>query len=150
MKNILKEEHKAIGGLYFLTTNYLMALILTLSLQYSWLSQSVAIADNLAYIAAVNTNITYYLNNSSYQDSHNPSITVQSDRSIYNPLNDFNNMIQSCGIAKDINGNTSFSSDCHVIYNPATRSTRIQFAPFDTILGITVTPHEQQAIIEDY
>jgi len=149
MKKLLQEEHGGIGGLYFFIVNYAMAVILIIALRLSWTSQAVAMADNLAYIAAINTNISYYMANYPTQNQvHNPNILCQ-DGSTYSPLTDFNNMLAMSGF-KRADGTNATSSDCNIIYNAVDNSVRIQFGEIDTILGIKIKPHEQQTVIEYY
>lgn len=144
MKEIMLQEHKGIGGLYFLTTNLICAVIMSLSLQLSWSSQVVAIADNLAYIACINTTVHNYIGHVDSYDEINPSINVIATNSTYRTLDDFNRMINSAGIS------TSDSARCRVVWDDHSHQTRIQFSSFDTILGQKVKPHEQYSVIEDY
>lgn len=144
MKKIMTEEHSGMGGLYFLITNFVCAVIMTLSLQLSWQSQVISMADNLAYIACINTTIHNYIGNKDSYDAINPSIYVAARDGNYSPLADFNNMITSSGIA------TTSSPKCRVVWDKDEKRTRILFESFSTILGSKVTPHEQDATIEDF
>lgn len=142
INNILNEEHKGFGGIYFLIINYLFAVIMSLCLQVSWQSQVVAIADNLAYIAATNTLVKSYVSNSSSYDSINPVIVTPNGT--YSPKSDFNQMLNTAGLS------AGQVSRCRVIYDANKHKVRIQFGGFNTILGVRCTPHEQDTVIEAY
>lgn len=137
---LLKQEHRAIGGLYFLTTNIICAVILIVILQLSWNSQVVAMSDNLAYITSINTTVHSYLSNLAAYESINPSIPVKKTGGFYSPLDDFNRMIQEAGIS---NG----ASSCEVKWDG--RRTYIQIGELETSLGTKITPHRQESIIEN-
>ena len=138
--NLLKQEHRAIGGLYFLTTNILCALILITVLQLSWNSQVVAMADNLAYITSINTSVHSYLANLQPYSTTNPSIPIKKTGGYYNPKDDFNRMIRQAGIS---NG----ASTCEVKWDG--RKTYVQMGELETSLGTKITPHRQESIIEN-
>lgn len=142
LKNALTSKHSGYGGLYFVTTNIICAFILTISLQMSWMSQAVAMADNLSYIVAINTTVHNYISNvPSYTNVVNPSVPIRTGGN-YLPLNDFNKMLQQTGLS------TSGTSSCTVSWNG--RATTVQMESFRTILGTYVKPHKQNAVIENY
>lgn len=142
LREILKEEHAAVGGLYFITTNVICAFILSLTLQLSWTSQVVAMSDNLAYIVAINTAVHSYINKDPAYTLTNPSISIKATNSIYSPLNDFNNMLSDSGLG------ISSVQECVVEWTGTKVS--VQFGEFTTILNIKVRPHIQNAVIETY
>ena len=141
MKKVLNQEHIGLGGLYFVLTNILCAIIMVISLQLSWDSQAVAMSDNLAYIVSINSTVHSYVGNVDPFNSTNPSISMRSGGT-YSPLNDFNRMIRQSGIS------TSGSSVCTVKWDG--HRTYIQMGEFTTSLGTKVRPHRQESVIENY
>lgn len=141
MPKIFLQQHKGIGGLYFTFTSIISAVIMTLSLQLSWDSQAVAIADNLAYIASVNTTVNSYIANVPAYDSVNPSIPLKSGGN-YEPLRDFNEMIVNAGISP------TGASVCDVKWTGS--GAYIKMGEFETTLGTKVRPHQQESVIESY
>lgn len=136
----LKEKHKGIGGLYFITTNIICSFIMVIALQLSWNSQVVAMADNLLYIASINHTVNNYIANTEPYDEQTYYPSENSDT--YNPLNDFNNMLKSAGLSKD------GASECKVKWTGT--KTYIQVSKFTTSLGTEVRPHQQESTIENY
>lgn len=141
MRNLLKSQHKGIGGLYFITVNIICSLIMVIALKLSWDSQAVAMADNLAYIASINTTVHSYIGNLGQYQLTNPSIPIKSGGT-YNPLADFNEMLKKSGIS------ASGTTSCEVVWTG--NKTYIQFGEFTTSLSTKVRPHRQESVIEDY
>lgn len=141
MKKLMLEEHNGVGGLFFVTTNIICAFIMTISLQLSWMSQAVAMSDNLAYIVSINSTVHNYVGNIPAYDKTNPAIPVKSTGKTYNPLSDFNNMLSQAGIAR------KGSSTAKVVWTG--KATYVQFSEFETVLGSKVRPHQQESIIEN-
>ena len=139
--NFLYNEHKGIGGLYFLIVNLICAITMLTSLQLSWDSQVVAVSSNLSYIVSINTTVHSYIANVPAFDNVNPSIPIRSGGS-YIPLNDFNTMLLQSGISKDGAG------ICRVVWDGS--SARVQIGEFTTSLGSKIRPHEQKSAIENY
>lgn len=144
IRNRLSEIHSGYGGIFFMIVNFLCSVIMFYILRLSWDSQVIAISDNLAYIASVNTTVFNYTANKDSYVATNPSIYVRSDGTLYQPLADFNNMIHSVGIA------TSSCSQCTVVWDKSKGQTKLQFSSFDTILSTRVTPHQTDTVIEQY
>lgn len=139
--HIFNQNHKGVGGLYFVTTSIICSMIMTISLQLSWDSQVVSMADNLAYITSINTTVSSYVNKMDPYEVTNPVIYLNSGGT-YEPLKDFNQMLKDSGIS------TEGSSYCQVKWTG--RKTYIQFGPFKTSLNTEVAPHRQESIIENY
>lgn len=140
MKNIFLSKHKGAGGLYFITVNIICSMIMLICLKLSWSSQVVAMADNLAYIASVNTTVTSYVSNVNSFTSTNPNIPNKKG-GYYNPLNDFNTMLKESGLSQ------TGTATCEVTWTG--NKTYIQFGEFETSLGTIVRPHRQESIIEN-
>lgn len=140
MPNFLKQEHEGAGGMFFLTVSFACYIIMMWCLRLSWTSQAVAIADNLAYMTTINTTVHNYVEHKGSYNTTNPVINLRNGGS-FNPLEDFNNMTSSIGIAK------TKATECKVVWNG--RQTSIQFGEFKTSLGITIRPHKQQSVIEN-
>ena len=141
MKRALNDEHRGYGGLYFVLTNIICAVITVISLRLSWTSQAVAMADNMAYIVSINTTVYNYINKEDPYTKVNPTLS-KLDGTKYNPLNDFNQMARAAGVS------TSNASTCTVTWD--SHRTRIQIGQFDTILNVRVRPHNQESVIENY
>lgn len=141
MKKILNQDHKGIGGLYFIMTNIICAMIMVIALQLSWDSQAVAMADNLAYITSINTTVHSYIGNVPSFNRTNPTITTRNGGS-YSPLNDFNKMLRDSGISR------TGASICTVRWTGS--KTYIQIGEFETSLGTKVRPHQQESTVENY
>lgn len=140
INNLFSKEHSGMGGLYFITTNTICAVLMLTALQLSWNSEAVAMADNIAYIASINCTVNSYITETPAFTSTNPSIK-KSKGGNYNPLQDFNTMLQEVGLS------SSGSDSCDVSWDG--RGTQIQFSEFETSLGTKVRPHRQESIIED-
>lgn len=135
--NFLKQKHNGFGGLYFLIVSFILSSILILCFRTSWASQVVAMSDNLAYIATINTAVHCFTENL----GHYEGIDTGNGIGNYSPLNDFNQMLGNARIA------VTFPDECNVIWDGKTAT--IQFGAFKTFLNLTVRPHEQQAVIEE-
>ena len=141
IKTIFNQKHKGIGGLYFMTTNIICALIMVIALQLSWDSQAVSMADNLSYIVSINTTVHSYVGNIPAFEKTNPTIAIKNGGN-YNPLADFNKMIKQSGISA--NG----ASQCKVKWTGS--KAYVQIGSFKTSLGTEVRPHQQESVIENY
>lgn len=139
--NKLKEEHNAMGGLYFISVNILMAFILVISLHLSWSSQAVSMADNLSYLVSINCTVHNYVGKQPAYNKTNPVISKQGSGN-YNPLADFNKMASDAGIAKEPASEIKVSWDG--------KRTTVQVGSFKTSLGDNVRPHVQNSTIENY
>lgn len=142
LSSVLFEEHSGVGGLYFVTTNMICAFILTITLQLSWTSQVVAMADNFAYITSLNTAAYSYVGGEPAYTTTNPAIYIDSADTYYRPLSDFNKMLADSGIR------TSPVTTCLVTWDG--RRATVEFGEFNTILNVNVRSHRQEAIIETY
>lgn len=141
-KNTLNHEHSGIGGLYFLVTSALCAMIVFTVVSLSWSSQVIAMADNFGHIVALNTTVYNYVGKEApHTVRTNPKIPIKSTGGLYDPLADFNKMIRDAGIA------TTNSTKVEVIWT-GTKS-YLQFGSFKTTLGDVITPHRQQSAIEN-
>lgn len=140
MKKIFLQDQKGVGGLFFIFTSIAGALIMTVSLNLSWSSQAVAMADNLSYIVSINTAVHSYTSREEPFYGTNPVIK-RTDGSFYSPLDDFNSMIISLGIASEP------ASSVFVEWDG--KESFVQVGSFKTKLGNTVTPHRQSSAIED-
>lgn len=137
----LGKQHKGVGGLYFIFSNIVAAVIMTTSLQLSWDSQVVAMADNLSYITSINTSAYSYISNVAPFNLANPSIPTKSGGT-YKPLDDFNTMLEYAGISADGASSVRVTWDG----NKAT----VQFGAVETTIGTTIYPHQQESNIESY
>lgn len=140
-KFILNEEHKAIGGLYFVSVNILMSFILVICLHLSWSSSAIAMADNLAYVVSINCTVHNYVSNEAPYTRTNPSIKINKGGT-YNPLYEFNKMASDSGIMKIPATKIEVKWDG--------KQTQIQVDGFETVLGDMITPHVQNSTIENY
>lgn len=140
--NFLKQKHNGFGGVYFLIVSFILSSILILCFRTSWASQVVAMSDNLAYIATINTAVHCFTENLGRYEG----IDTGSGIGNYSPLNDFNQMLENAGI---VEGN-KFPNECRVIWDDQSKTATIQFGKFKTFLNLEVRPHEQQAVIEEY
>lgn len=134
MKKVLKEEHRGFGGLYFTFTAIISAIIMSYSIQLSWTSNVVSMADNFAYISTYNAAAYMYKNQApamSYTTSISPT------------LDSFNKMLSDAGIGSG--SNTVVIS--WTGYGSPTEQLRLDFSSFKTKIGPDVKPHSQSVII---
>lgn len=144
IKSIFNQEHKGIGGLYFLITNIICAVIMVIALQLSWDSQAVAMADNLAHIVSINTTVHCYTSNAPAfkEEIKKPDSSILTKYGVnYSPLDDFNKMIKQSGIS------STGASECEVTWTG--NRAYVQMGPFKTSLGTKVRPHQQESVIEN-
>lgn len=138
--NIFKEEHHGAGGLYFIVTNIICALITTMVMALSFDSQVIAMADNLAYIVSINTSVYNYLSQENNYEKSNPSIE-KGDGMYYYPLNDFNSMLKSTGLTNSNNAVSTVTVTWDGTYST------LQFGSFKNMMGRDITPHKQTSTI---
>ncbi len=136
----MKTEHSGIGGLYFILSSFICACISMFILNISFSSQVIAMADNLAYITAINSASYSYLADEPDYTSTNPSIVLD-DGTIYNPLNDFNRMLENTGVAR------TTCTSVVVTWDADAETCKVQFGSFENNLGSVITPHSQESHI---
>ena len=144
MKKLLLSEHEGYGGMYFIISAIVCALLMTFSLRLSWESQAIAICDNFEKIVALNTSTNCYLSNYSDFNEINPIISNVKDGRTYSPLNDFNDMIYNAGISD------TGANKITVIWESSEAKVTLQVSEVTLNFGDSITPHIQEAIIETY
>lgn len=145
LKDCLLEEHTGIGGLYFVFANTACAFMLGMILQVAWMAHAVAVSDNMAQVVAINVAVHSYANNKPSFTQTNPNLVSNVSGFMYNPLNDFNQMLRTYGLS---GVTTNQSSQVVVTWNAASRTASVQFSEFETTMHSLVTPHLQQSTIE--
>lgn len=141
MNKLLKIKHRGFGGLYFLTSTFLAAVILFVSFRLAWISNVSSMASNFAYIASVNTSVKNYVNKvQPYSEQVNPTVINKSDGVAYSTLKDMQNMLKESKIASVVPKNVTVS------WNG--KQTVVKFGSFKDILGQEITPETQQSVIE--
>ena len=131
----LRQEHRGIGGLYFITTMVICSFILFASVRLSWDSQAVAMADNLAYISSINVAVNSYMDNVRIP-AGNYTGNLPLTNHPYNP------MLRNAGL---ISGSDQ-CNECYVYWDG--RNAVVQFGEFRTSLNSWVRPHQQESVIE--
>jgi hypothetical protein len=142
IRECMHQEHRGIGGLYFITTMVICAFILFSTVRLSWDSQAVAMSDNLAYITSINVAVNGYIDNV-YIPAGNYPGPLPFTNHPYNALADFNSMLRNAGI---ISGADSCSI-AQISWNG--RNAVVQYGEFRTSLGSMIMPHQQESIIEN-
>lgn len=139
---LLKEEHDGIGGLYFISVSVICSIITVIVTSLSYMSQIVTMADNYAYIVTINIASENYLcNNDSYNNAVNKTFTR--NEKTYNPLNDYSNMLTKLKMV------TKTPETVTISWNKEHKNVIVQFSEFKDNLGNNITPHRQEAIIEN-
>lgn len=106
------------------------------------MSQIVTMADNYAYIIAINIASENYLcNNDSYDNAVNKTFTR--NEKTYNPLNDYSNMLTKLKMV------TKTPETVTISWNKEHKDVIVQFSEFKDNLGNNIIPHRQEAIIEN-
>lgn len=141
LKLVMKQDHRGVGGLYFLITMMICSFILIATVRLSWDSQAISIANNLSQITAINVAVNGYLDNTKIPKG-NYTGKLPLDNYDYRPLTDFNNMLQDLGIITSSNK----AKSCTVEWDG--NNAKVQFGEFTTSLGSKIKPHEQNSIIE--
>lgn len=142
-KQILKQDHRGIGGLYFIVTMMICSFILLTTVRLSWDSQAISMADNFAHITAINTAVYAYTENIDTLNGNYLGKLPPGDNKAYSPISDFTAMLQSAGIIQS--GNKPDA--CRIVWDG--KNCSIQYGKFKTTLGTYIRPHEQSSTIED-
>lgn len=146
----MRQKHRGLGGVYFIVASVLCAFMMTTVLRLSYDSQCISLADNMAKICTMNVTTMEYLNRtSSYTNQHNPSISISSYSAFgepddtYNPISDYNNMLNSMGISSED------CSDVYITWNAAKKTATVQFGAFKNNLGSEIKAHQQTYLVEN-
>lgn len=141
MKKFMKVKHTGFGGIYFLTSAFIAAVIMFLTFRLSWASNVASISSNLAYIASINTSVKNYVNKvDPYTSQTNPTVVNKSDGVTYSTLEDMKDMLRESKIA------ATMPSTVTVTWTG--KQTVVKVGTFKDILGQDITPEVQQSIIE--
>lgn len=141
MNKFMKIKHRGFGGLYFLTSTFLAAVILFFTFRLSWASNVASISNNLAYIASINTSVKNYVNKvDPYTSQVNPTVVNKSDGVAYSTLKDMQDMLKESKIASEVPNNVTVTW--------TGKQTVVKFGSFKDILGQEITPETQQSVIE--
>lgn len=143
----IKHSHKGYGGMIFMITSLLSGITMLYAVTLSWNSNAIAMADNIAYITTVSTaNELYTGNVPSFTKEDTNEIIKAPNGTIINPVGRYSDMLNSSRLIK---GATPNPTRYAIKWNKQKGTCSIQFQGFETTVGDIVTPHRQEAVIEN-
>ena len=141
MNKLMKIKHRGFGGMYFITTCFIGVVIMFITFRLSWASNVASMANNLSYIASINTSVKNYVNKvEPYTSVRNPSVVNKADGVKYSTLEDVRTMFKEAKIA------SVMPSSVTVTWSG--KETVVKVGSFKDVLGQTITPEAQQSVIE--
>lgn len=139
---MLNRRHRGAGGVVFIFSSIIAAVIMTQTLSLSWAANAIAISDNYASIVTINTANKAYITNTRPVTGTNIKIRDTANGGLYSPLDDFNRMMLQSKIM------TQPASSVKVSWNG--KRAQLNFGKFKTRLGLSITPHQKASYIEEY
>lgn len=150
--NFLKEEHKGIGGLYFIFSSITCAFILTNILRMSYSSNVSEIINNGAFIVASDALAISYMNYcQSYEsDGYAPFSYPAIDNRYIDCNEELNNIISDwTEVASAIECNLKYTANYDNTGRGLGSKIRLEYKPIKLKnFDITITPSVQEIVIE--
>lgn len=140
---IANKEQSGMGGLFFLITTFLCAVILLITIGFSWLSTVQSTSNNIAFVVSMAT--TTYNYNTNQDSYHNTTGIVKKNGrgETYNVMTAYNAYITEMGIA------ASGVEWVDITWDKPTKTTTVKFGPFKANwFNFTVQPDPQATNIE--
>lgn len=141
----LNVEHKAIGGLYFIFTSIVCALIMTSVLKMSYSSQMITVMDNFAFIVATDCLTVSYNNDLDSYTVENGLIGPYGENSLYYDVESQFELLLSNYLSRSDINTTGFK----VAYNKTSKTLRLQINTVEiNRFDLKIKPHQQDVVIE--